>query len=374
MKLSRSGRFAGMALVGALALTACGSDNTGAGSTSTGGGSASSSAPAVTGTLNGEGSSAQKNAIDEAIASFTQANSGATVNYNATGSGAGIKQFNAGQVDWAGSDSALKTEAKDGVVEVDAAKERCNGNPAWNLPLVAGPIAIAYNLPGVDKLVLTPSVAAQMFLGKITKWNDPKIAQLNSGAQLPATDIKVFFRSDESGTTENFQKYLKATAEADWAAEPSKTWPGKTGEGRAKSDGVAQGVKDSEGGLTYVEWSNAKDNNLGIAAIDNGSGPVELTGENAGKAVAAAKADGEGNDLRLKLDYATKEAGVYPIVLVAYEIVCSKGLDASKTALLKAFLTHLASAQTQKSFEEVGYAPLPEEFLGKVRTAVAAIS
>ena len=83
------------------------------------------------------------------------------MNYNPTGSGAGIKQFNAGQVDFAGSDSALKTEAVDGVVEADAAKTRCKGNAAWNLPMVAGPIAVAYNLPGVDKLVLTPEVAAR---------------------------------------------------------------------------------------------------------------------------------------------------------------------------------------------------------------------
>ncbi|WP_088318517.1 phosphate ABC transporter substrate-binding protein PstS [Kineosporia sp. R_H_3] len=374
MKLTLPGRVAGLSLVAALALTACGSDNTTGDSTPSAADSAASSGPALSGTLNGEGSSAQKNAIGEVISGYQSANPGVTVNYNATGSGAGIKQFLAGQVDFAGTDSALKSEEKDGVVETEAAKTRCGGNDAWNLPLVAGPIAITYNLPGVDKLVLTPSVASQMFLGKITKWNDPKIAALNSGATLPATDIKVFYRADESGTTENFTKYLNGSAPADWAAEPAKVWPGTTGEGRPQTDGVAQGVKSTEGGLSYMEWSAAKDNQLGVAQVDNGAGAVALTGETAGKAVAAAAAAGEGNDLKLKLDYAVKDAGTYPIVLVTYEVVCSKGLAADKTALVKSFLTYFASPDTQKGLEEIGYAPLPEDVRGKVVTAINAIS
>src|SRR3954471_16284084 len=192
-----------MALAGALALAACGSDNNSGGSTSTGGGGAagsSSSGAALSGSLNGEGSTAQKNAIDEAIATFSQNNPNAKVSYNATGSGAGIKSFNGGQVDWAGSDSALKTDPGDGgaASETDAAKKRCGGNDAWNLPVVAGPIAVAYNLQGVDKLVLTPSVIAQIFQGKITTWNDPAIKAANSGANLPNQKITVFYRSDDS--------------------------------------------------------------------------------------------------------------------------------------------------------------------------------
>ncbi len=357
-----------LTLIGALALTGCGSDNNGTGSTGSGSGSG------VTGTLNGEGSTAQKNAIEQAISLFGDASPGATVNYNPTGSGAGIKQFNAKQVDFAGSDSPLKTVAVDGAVEADDAKTRCGGNEAWNLPMVAGPIAVAYNLPGVAKVVLTPAVTAQIFLGKITTWNDAAIAKLNSGVSLPSTPIKVFFRSDESGTTENFQKYLKGAAAADWPAEPSKSWPGKAGEGRAKSDGVSEGIKSTEGGVGYVEWSYAKDNKFGIAQIDNGGGPVELTGDSAGKALTAAKPAGQGNDLRLSLDYTTKDSSTYPIVLVTYEIVCSKGLDAGKTSLLKAFLTDFASAKTQTSLQDIGYAPLPSAIQSKVSAAIAAIS
>ncbi|HET7719514.1 MAG TPA: phosphate ABC transporter substrate-binding protein PstS, partial [Acidimicrobiales bacterium] len=268
MKIQRFGQLAGITLAGSLALAACGSDNnaTGSGAEGTASGSAAS-VECAKGTLNAEGSSAQKNAIEEAIASFQDECAGTTVNYNPTGSGAGIKQFIAGQVDFAGSDSALKTEEKDGKIEAKDAEAAC-GSPAWNLPMVTGPIAISYNLKGVDKLALTPEVAANIFAGKVTTWNDPSIAKINSGVTLPAEPIKVFFRSDESGTTENFTKYLKAAAPAAWTAEPGKKWTGK-GEGKEKSAGVAGAVKSTEGGITYAEWSYAKDNDLGIAQIDN---------------------------------------------------------------------------------------------------------
>jgi len=379
VKLSRTARLGGLALAGSLALVACGSDNNSSSDSSSTSGAAasgSSSAAALSGSLDGEGSTAQKNAIDEAIATFTQNNPNAKVSYNATGSGAGIKSFNGGQVDWAGSDSALKTDPGDGgaASETDAAKQRCSGNDAWNLPLVAGPISVGYNVQGVDKLVLTPSVIAQIFLGKITTWNDPAIAKLNSGATLPSTKISVFYRSDESGTTENFEKYLAGAAPADFTAKPSKVWAGKTGQGAAKSAGVAQGVKSTDGAVGYVEWSNAKDNTLGVAQVDNGGGAVELSAESAGKAVEAAQPAGQGNDLRLKLDYATKTPGVYPIVLVTYEIVCSKGLAADKTALLKGFLKYVAQADTQKGLADIGYATLPDAVLSKVNTAIDAIS
>jgi phosphate transport system substrate-binding protein len=371
-----------VAVAGALALAACGSDdNTTTPSTSAGAGasgasgSSSGAGAAVSGTLNGEGSTAQKNAIQQVITDFQTANSGATVNYNGTGSGAGIKQFNAGQVDFAGSDSALKTEGTDGgKSEADAAKARCNGNDAWNLPMVAGPIAVSYNVKGVDKLVLTPDVAAKIFKGDIKTWDDAAIKAINAGATLPSTAIKVFFRSDESGTTENFQKYLTGAAASVWTDKPAKKWAGKVGEGKPKSDGVAAAVKSTDGGISYVEWSFATKNGLGVAQIDNGGGAVELTGDSAGKAVAAAQPAGTGNDLKLKLDYATKTPGVYPVILVTYEIVCSKGLAADKTTLLKSFLKFFADPTEQKKLTDAGYAPLPAEVQTKVAAAVDAIS
>ena len=375
MKLTRSSRHLKMATVlvtGAIVLTACGSDNNSTSPSddgSTAAAAPSGDAACFNGTLNAEGSSAQQNAIDEVIASYTSTCADATINYNPTGSGAGVEQFNGGQVDFAGSDSALKDDEG----EVAAASERCGGNDAWNIPMVVGPIAMAYNLPGVDTLVLTPEVASNLFKGKIKKWDDPAIKALNKDAKLPGSAIKVFFRSDESGTTENFQKYLAGAGGGAWTDEPSKVWPG-AGEGREKSSGVSDGVKTTEGSITYVEWSYAKDNDLGIAQVDNGAGPVELTGEAVGKAIASAKSVGTGNDLRLELDYATKTAGAYPIDLVTYEIVCSKGLPADKAEAVKKFLTFFSSAETQTSLEEIGYAPLPAEVQTKVATAVEALS
>jgi len=378
-QFARLASVAGVVLVSSLTLAACGSDNNTAASetsaASTAGQTSAAAAPAVDcgtgGKINAEGSSAQKNAIEQAIASFADVCPDITVNYNPTGSGAGITQFTAAQVDFAGSDSALNADKG----EVAAAAARCAANPAWNLPMVTGPIAVAYNLSGVDKLVLNAEVTAKIFRGEITTWNDPAIAALNTGVTLPSDAIHVFFRSDESGTTDNFTKYLKAASNGAWTDEHAKAWPATgAGEGREKSAGVAEGVKTTPGGISYVEWSYAKDNKLGIAQIDNGSGAVELNADSVGKAVAAAKPAGEGNDLQLKLDYATKEAGAYPIILVTYEIVCSKGLDANLTTGVKAFLTHFASADVQKSLVDIGYAPLPAAVQANVAKAIAAIA
>ncbi len=373
MSVSRISALGAIALSGALALSACASENTGNTTTPAGSGTAAgSSADCFTGDLKAEGSSAQKNAIDEAISAFQATCTDANIDYQPTGSGAGIKQFIAKQVDFAGSDSALKTVEKDGAIESEDAAKAC-ASPAWNVPMVTGPIAIAYNVAGVDKLVLNADVAAKIFDGKIATWNDPAITALNSGVTLPATPIKVFFRSDESGTTENFTKYLKAAAPEAWSYETGKKWTGK-GEGKEKSAGVATATKGQDGGITYVELSYAEQNSLKMAQIDSGSGPVELTAESAGKTIATAEQTGTGNDLALKIDYATKEAGAYPIVLVTYEIVCSKYPDAETGKKVKAFLKTFSSDAVQGALGEQGYAPLPAEVATKVKTAVDAIS
>jgi len=369
----RLASITGAALVGTLALSGCGSDNNSNASPSASAGT-KAAADCATGTLNGEGSSAQKNAIEQAITDYQAACPGTTVNYNPTGSGAGIKQFIAGQVDFAGSDSSLSDKPKTGATNIEQADaNKACASPAWNLPMVTGPIAVAYNLAGVDKLVLTPAVTAKIFNGVITKWNDPAIAAINPGVTLPDQAVKVFFRSDESGTTDNFTKYLSAAAPTDWTAAPAKKWTGK-GEGKEKSAGVANAVKATPGGITYAEWSYAKDNKLGIAQIDNGAGPVALTGEAVGKAVGAATQTGAGNNIKLKLDYATKEAGAYPILLVTYEIVCSKAKDPAKAKLISTFLKSFAAADMQTKLQEIGYAPLPAEVQAKVTTAIDALS
>jgi phosphate transport system substrate-binding protein len=367
----------GVALVGTFALSGCGSNNNSSAtpsSTSKASSGTTTTASCPTGTLNGEGSTAQKNAIEQAIADFQTTCAGATVNYNATGSGAGVKQFIGGQVNFGGSDSALSNTPTAGTTTIEqvAANKTC-GSPAWNLPMVTGPIAVVYNVKGVAKLIMTPSVAAKIFNGVITTWNDPAIAAINPGTTLPAEPIRVFFRSDESGTTDNFTKYLHAAAPMDWPAAHAKKWSGK-GEGKQASAGVATAVKSTEGGITYAEWSYAKDDKLGMAQIDNGAGAVALTAATVGKAVIAAKQVGVGNDLTLKLDYTTKTAGAYPILLVTYELVCSKAKDPAKAQLLKAFLASFAAPAEQTKLEGIGFAPLPATIQVKVAAAINALS
>lgn len=371
MKLFRATAVAAGVVAGAVFLTACGSssNNSGSGGTTSAGGSSSGGATAcASGSLKAEGSTAQQNAMNEWIKDFQQKCSGATIAYNGTGSGAGVKNFNGGQVDFAGSDSALNP-AKG---ETAAATKRC-GSPALNLPMVTGPIAVAYKLGGVDKLTLTPSLIAKIFTGKITTWDDPALKAANSGVNLPSKPITVFFRGDSSGTSNNFAKYLAGAAPADFTLTPDNAWPGKTGQGKTKSQGVQQAIQSTDGSIGYIEWSYAVNGGLSYAQVDNGAGAVELTADSAGKAVAAAKVTGTGDDLTLKLDYATKEAGAYPIILVTYEIVCTKYSDAKIGSLVKAFLAYTAS-DGQGVLKDLGYAPLPSEIQTKVQASVAKVS
>lgn len=358
----------------ALALSACGSatnNNATSGSGSTGAAGATTSADCTgAANLTAAGSTAQQNAMAQATAAFQQ-KCGAQIAYNGTGSGAGITSFINKQVDFAGSDSALNPQGKGGD-EVAQASAAC-GSPAWDLPMITGPIAVAFNVKGLDKLILTPALTAQIFSGKITKWNDPALAAANPGVTLPNEAISVFFRSDSSGTTDNFTNYLHTAAPADWPAAHGKEWTGKVGQGKQGNPGVGQALQATAGAVGYVEWSFAIQNHLSLAQIDNGSGPVTLTAESAGKAIAAAEPTRSGNDLALHIDYATKAPGAYPIVLVTYEIVCSKYADSAKGAAVKSFLNYMTSAEYQNSLTSIGSAPLPSSVLDKVKTAINAI-
>jgi phosphate transport system substrate-binding protein len=371
VKLNRIGAALSMTAAVALVLTACGSDNN-AGTTSTSASGAASASAADCGgknSLTAEGSTAQQNAIAEFNKVWGQVCAGKTLAYNPTGSGAGIDQFIAKQVDFAGSDSALKDE------QVAKAAERCGGNEAWNLPLVFGPVALAYNVEGVDSLVVNGDVLAKIFQGQITKWNDPAIAALNSGASLPDVAITPIYRSDSSGTTDNFQKYLGSAAPQTWTKGAGKEFQGGAGEGAQKSSGVVQAIQATPGAIGYVEKGFAAQAQLPYAQIDNGSGAVELTDETTQKAVDTAKFKGAGNDLALDLDalYASTEAGSYPLMLATYEIVCSKGYDADTAAAVKSFLT-VAANDGQANLSAAGYVPLPDAFKERLLKSVDAIA
>ncbi|MFI7642765.1 phosphate ABC transporter substrate-binding protein PstS [Nonomuraea sp. NPDC049400] len=364
-----AGRLAAVAVVGALSLAACGTDNN-----TPGGGTTSANAPAagndngLSGTIQAAGSSAQANAITEWTKNFTATNPGVTINYQPSGSGAGVQSFIQGTVAFAGSDSALKED------EAPQADARCKTGKAINIPMVTGPVAVVYNLPGVDGLQLSPKTLAGIFNSKITKWDDAAIKAENPNAKLPATPIQAFHRSDESGTSDNFTKFLKATG--GWPYEPAKAWPAEAkGQGSKGSDGISSSVKDTEGAISYVELSYAENSQLQKAKVANGANEyVELTPESAAKTVETAEIKGTGNDLALSIDYATKTPGAYPIVLVTYEITCEKGLAAEESKVVKSFLTYTASDEGQAALKELGYAPLAGTLLTKVRSAVEAIS
>ncbi len=375
VKIMRPLSAVGIVASAALVLAACGTDPAASNNSAS-----NTAAPAATGTadvkcggkspLSAEGSSAQKNAIDIFTQQYTKKCPGQQVNYNPSGSGAGVKQFNANQIDFGGSDSPIKD------ADAAAAKTRC-GSDAWNIPLVVGPIAVAYKLSGVDKLALTPSVIAKIFSGGITKWNDPAIKAVkgNESLTLPDKPIQVVSRSDESGTTDNFQKYLGAAAKADWTKGAGKKFNGGVGNGAQGSNGVATAVKGADGGITYVEGAFAKDG-LTAALIDSGSGGVELSAANVAKSLDAAKFVKDGtNDLALDLNaiYASNTPGAYPLLLTTYEIVCSKYSDAQVSQAVKAFLT-VAATDGQQPLSAKGYVPIPQSLQTKVLTAVQAIS
>ncbi len=216
-----------------------------------------------------------------------------------------MKQFNAGLVDFGGSDSALSKDKG----EVDAAAKRCQGNPAWNLPLVFGPVALAYKLDGVTDLTLNGEVAAKIFNGQITTWNDPAIEALNPGKTLPAKPVKVVYRSDESGTTDNFQQYLTAASKGAWTQGAGKKFTGGVGSGAEKSAGVAQADGGHRRRHLLRRALLRAGRKLSIAKIDSGSGAVELTTEKVGKAIEGAKVTGTGNDLVIDLKARLRRPG-----------------------------------------------------------------
>jgi phosphate transport system substrate-binding protein len=357
------------AIAGLLVLAACGSNSNGSPAASGSSGSSSPSIQCQSGTIKASGSTAQKNAMTTWVNNYQSACSGATINYQASGSGAGIQDFINNQTAFAGSDSALTA------AQITQASARCgSGNLAINIPMVGGPIAVAYNLSGVSKLIMTPQVLAGIFSNKITKWNDPAITAINPGVSLPSATIVSFHRSDSSGTTDNFTKYLTASAGSAWTYAHNKVWPAPGGQGAKGSDQVAASIKSTPNSIGYIEFSFTQAGGMGVAQIDNGGGPVTLSIATASAGIDSAKVVGTGNDLTLQLDYATKTAGAYPIVLVTYEITCYKGLSAADLGVTKSFLTYTASSAGQGTLAAQGYAPLPSSLIGKVQTVVAGIS
>ncbi|MEV1085939.1 phosphate ABC transporter substrate-binding protein PstS [Streptomyces sp. NPDC050211] len=380
MKLQRKNGLrllaVGSAVVsGALLLAACGSSG---GSRPSGSTPLAASPAAPTGaggvkcgkaaTVSASGSTAQEFAMQFWIKNYMRACPGTRISYEGNGSGAGQTDFLKGRTAFAGSDSALSA------TQITQSRTVCSGGRAVHLPMLGGPIAIAYNLPGVSKLVLDAPTLAKVFDAQITKWNDPAIAKLNPGVKLPSTSIQASHRSDSSGTTDNFTSYLSAAAPSAWAHGHDKEWMAKGGQSAKGSSGLADHVKKTEGAIGYVELSYAIARSIPTVAIATGApAPVSASVFTASKALADAKIAGA-DDLVLKLDYATKAPGAYPIDLVTYEIVCDKGNKPATWSTTKAFLTYIAGPEGQEDLSFQGYATLPATIVKKVRSKINSLS
>ncbi|WP_322752196.1 phosphate ABC transporter substrate-binding protein PstS [Frankia sp. Cas3] len=356
----------GLAMSAVLGVAACGSDNTAAPSSTAG--TATGAISCATGSITASGSTAQKNAMDEWVKKYQIACPGSSINYQGVGSSAGKQAFVDGKIDFAGSDSAISGD------QATNAAKRCTGGQIVDLPMVAGPVAVIYNLSGVKDLQLSASTLAKIYSAAITKWNDPAIAADNPGVTLPSSPIVPVHRSDGSGTTDNFTKFLDGAAKSDWTFGSGSDWKAPSGQGSKGSDGVTSTVKSTAGAIGYVELSFAENANLSTAKIKNGAGEyVAVSTEATSKGVSTAKV-ASGNDLKLTFDYAATTPGAYPIYLVTYEITCTKGLAASQATLVKSFLTYTSSTGGQAAIADLGYAPLPTDLAAKVSSVVATIS
>ncbi|GAA2046046.1 phosphate ABC transporter substrate-binding protein PstS [Agromyces tropicus] len=363
MNLKRFGAPAVIAMTAALALSSCAANE--GGSTDT-----AASESTLSGNLVGAGASSQDSAQQAWIAGFQTANPDVTINYDPTGSGAGRDTFLSGASDYAGSDRAFKDD------EIAAGGfEKCAPDTTIvELPLYISPIAVIFNVEGVDSLNLDPATLAGIFAGDITNWNDPAIAATNEGVELPDQAITPVHRSDDSGTTENFTDYLGAAAPDVWTYEADGVWPFEGGEGAQGTSGVVDAVTNGTGTIGYADASRAGD--LGTVAVGVGGDFVEYSPE-AAAAIVDASPFVEGrddHDLAIELDRTSEEAGVYPIVLVSYLIACQQYAETENVELVKSYLSYIASPEGQDvAAEAAGSAPISDSLREKVTAAIDSI-
>jgi phosphate transport system substrate-binding protein len=347
----------------ATGVAACGGDD----SSSSGSANASSGSK-LSGQLGGAGSSAQAAAQEAWTAGFQEANPDVTVSYDPIGSGGGREQFNAGGVLFAGTDSAFADD------ELTAAEKRCGGADNFvEIPAYISPIAIIYNLDGVDSLQLKPATAAKVFSGKITEWDDPAIKADNPDAKLPSDRITVVHRSDDSGTTNNFTDYLHQTSPGDWKFEKDDAWPIKGQEAAEGTSGVVDAVQNGSGTIGYADASQAGD--LGIAKVEVGGEFLEPSADAAAKIFDESKeTDDPGKYVFTYTLNRKPGTGTYPIVLASYDVACTKYDKPADAANVKGYLKYIISTEGQQAAaKNAGSAPIPDSVRTKIEPAVDAI-
>lgn len=344
---------AGVVAVAALALSGCAANE----------GSPTSD---LTGTLNGAGSSAQGSAQEAWYSAFQTANGGVTVNYDPSGSGAGRESFLSGAVEFAGTDSYLSDE------ELATESPLCvPGTGVFEVPVYVSPIAVVVNVDGVDAINLSASTIASIFKGDITNWNDAAIVAENPGLALPDLAITAVHRSDDSGTTKNFSKYLSETAGDIWDGEVSDTFPYSSGEGASGTSGVIDAVTNGTGTIGYADASKAGE--LVSASIKVGEAWVQHSAEAAAAIlpISTAVAGRSATDMAVDLNRTTTDAGVYPLVLVSYLIGCNEYSDAAVGTLVNAYVSYVTSEEGQaEAAAAAGSAPVN----GATREQAASIA
>jgi phosphate transport system substrate-binding protein len=348
-----------------LGLASCQSQTSESPTTSTTGSASTGSAgaPVVTDTvaLSGAGATFPAPLYQRWFTDFNKTNPTVTVSYQSVGSGAGVKQFTAGTVDFGASDVAMKDE------EIKAVPKG-----VLMLPMTAGSVVLAYSLPDVKTpLKLSRKAYTDIFLGKVTKWNDPAIAKANPDIKLPDSSIKVVHRSDGSGTTSVFTKFLSAVS-ADWKSKvgDGKTvnWP--TGTGAKGNEGITAQVQQNKGSIGYIEYGYAKQNGLQFASLENKAGVfIEPSEKSAQATLSSAKMP---ENLRVFMtDPEGKEA--YPIVTYSWLLAYKTYDDPKKVKALKAIIDY-GLAEGQKASAELGYIPLPEDVVAKSKAAAETIA
>jgi phosphate transport system substrate-binding protein len=329
----------------ALALAGCSSYGP-ASPASPGSVAASSDGAGLTGTINAGGSTFQLTFQEVAISGFKSVQPGITVNYAGIGSGAGRDDLAASRVNFAGSDSPIPAAEEAGF----------KGRKVLYFPVVTGPVTLSYNLSGVRKLELSAPVIAGIFDGQIKTWDAPAIEADNPGASLPATPIILAVRSDSSGTTANFTKFLVEAAGSEWPLGTGSTitWPASS---RAASgnNGVAQVVKSTPGAIGYVDYATAKAFRLTFASVKNKVGKFIVPSPESA-ALAASQVTLMPNET-----FSAVWAGgtdSYPITYQSWDLVYAEQPNADDAMMLRAYLGYLLGAG-QDLLPQLGYAPLP---------------
>jgi phosphate transport system substrate-binding protein len=356
-------KFAGMLIAGSVLLAGC----------SGGSGGNTAAAPKVacggaTGSLQAQGSTFGLNIEKQWVSDYQAACSGTTINYTGTGSGAGVQAFTDGQVDFAGSDVPLSS------TEQTAADRHCagrqSGSTATTIPVASGAVVFMYNLPGVPHLRLRAATLAKIFLGKITRWNDPAIAADNPGTRLPSTAVQSVHRTEGAGTTPVVTDYFAALAGHDWSmgATQSPNWP--AGQAAQGSDTAVTVVNQTPGAIAWTE-SSFVPKKATVVSVSNKSGAFmapDTAAVNASIKAATVKSDGTG--VRMDLTAAKTPSGGYPLVSPTYAISCTAGN--THAPLLRAYLGYALGAG-QADAPLLGYAALPAAITKQASAEVAKL-